>query len=93
MNLSDVSFLVKALKIIHLIQMAKKVMVSFVDGDWKVKVVGNERASAVVDTKDEAVKIGIETAKREEAELFVKNKDGTIGFKNSYGPDPIDIKG
>ena len=68
-------------------------MVSFVDGDWKVKVVGNERASAVVDTKDEAVKIGIETAKREEAELFVKNKDGTIGFKNSYGPDPIDIKG
>jgi len=72
---------------------AKQVFVSPFDGRWKVKVVGNDRASAIVDNKKEAIEIGIETAKREKAELSVQNMDGTIGLKNSYGNDPIKTKG
>lgn len=73
--------------------MAKQVFVSPTDGDWKVKIVGNNRASAVLDTKAEAVGRAIEIAKNQHAELLVQNLDGTIGWRNSYGNDPRRSKG
>lgn len=73
--------------------MSKQVFVSPLDGDWKVKVVGNDRASAVLDNKAEAVERAIEIAKNQRAELLVQNLDGTIGWRNSYGNDPRKSKG
>lgn len=73
--------------------MPKKVFVSPTDDGWKVKTVGAERAAGLFDTKAEAVKRAIELSKNQSAELFVQNSNGEIGWKNSYGNDPKEIKG
>lgn len=73
--------------------MAKKVFVSPSVEGWRVKVVGNARASYVCDTKQEAVEKGIDVAKDYKAELFIQKLNGTIGQKNSYGSDPETILG
>ena len=73
--------------------MANQIFVSPDDGDWKVKVVGNEKASAILDTKAEAVERAREIAQNQLLELIVQNLDGTIGWRNSYGNDPRNIKG
>lgn len=69
------------------------VFVSPFNGDWKVKTVGTKRAAGIFDTKDKAIEKAIQVAKNQGAELFVQNRDGKIGLKNSYGNDPYDIKG
>lgn len=73
--------------------MTKKIFVSPINGDWKVKTVGAEKAAGIFDTKAEAVDRAIELAKNQNAELFVQNQNGQIGWKNSYGNDPKNIKG
>lgn len=73
--------------------MSKKVFVSPFDGDWKVKTVGTKKAAGIFDTKKEAVEKATQVAKNKNAELFVQNQDGKIGWKNSYGNDPRYIKG
>ena len=44
-------------------------------------------------TKVAAVKEGRRYAKRFKRELVVKNKNGRIGYRNSYGNDPRSRKG
>ena len=73
--------------------MTRQVFVSPDDANWKVQVVGNARASAILDTKAEAVERGREIAKNQHAELLVQNLDGTIGWRNSYGNDPRRSRG
>lgn len=73
--------------------MANQVFVSPDGEDWKVKVVGNQKASAVCDTKAEAVERAKEIAQNQRLELLVQNLDGTIGWRNSYGNDPRKSKG
>lgn len=73
--------------------MSKKVFVSPLENDWKVKTVGTKRATAIFENKTEAVKKAIEISKNQHAELFVQNRNGKIGWKNSYGNDPRKIKG
>ena len=43
--------------------------------------------------KADAVKHARAIAKRHQAELIVKNKNGRIGWRNSYGNDPKHRKG
>ena len=73
--------------------MNKKVFVSPCDGDWKVKTAGAQKSAGIFDTKSEAVEKAISVAKNKNAELFVQNRNGRIGWKNSYGNDPRNIKG
>ena len=73
--------------------MTNQVFVSPHGDDWKVKVVGNEKASALCDTKAEAVERAKEIAQNQRLELLVQNLDGTIGWRNSYGNDPRRSKG
>lgn len=73
--------------------MANQVFVSPDGEDWKVKVVGNQKASAVCDTKAKAVERAKEIAQNQRLELLVQNLDGTIGWRNSYGNDPRKSKG
>ncbi|MGA2450249.1 MAG: DUF2188 domain-containing protein [Polyangiaceae bacterium] len=60
---------------------------------WQVKKVGNERASAVTETKKEAERIGREAARKEHSELVIKGEDGRIQQKDSHGHDPRRTKG
>ncbi|MBI2643936.1 MAG: DUF2188 domain-containing protein [Candidatus Wildermuthbacteria bacterium] len=73
--------------------MVNQVFVSPDGEDWKVKVVGNQKASAICDTKAEAVERAKEIAQNQRLELLVQNLDGTIGWRNSYGNDPRKSKG
>ena len=72
--------------------MSKKIFISPFNGDWKVKTVGTNKAAGIYDTKDEAVEKAIQVARDQNAELFVQNRNGKIGWKNSYGNDPRHIK-
>ncbi|MET3367399.1 UNVERIFIED_CONTAM: hypothetical protein ABIE34_000620 [Jeotgalibacillus campisalis] len=58
------------------------------DGQWKSRRQGSSRAFDVGGTKAAQQATGRETAKRDGVEHAIKNLDGTIGQKNSYGNDP-----
>lgn len=55
---------------------------------WQVKGAGNSKATAVVDTQAEAIKIAKEIAKNQESEVVIHGTDGKIRDKDSYGNDP-----
>jgi uncharacterized protein YdaT len=72
---------------------AKQVWVSPNEEGWRVKSAGAERAAGIFDTKAEAVERAREIAINQNAELFVQNSNGQIGWKNSYGDDSFPPKG
>ncbi|PZR03571.1 MAG: hypothetical protein DI536_35805 [Archangium gephyra] len=63
------------------------------DGEWKSKVAGSSRAAHVGGTKAEQQAVGRDMAIERKAEHEIRNMDGTIGAKNSYGNDPRGSKG
>lgn len=73
--------------------MANQIFVSPDGKNWKVKVVGNQKASAICDNKADAVERAKKIAQNQQLELLVQNLDGTIGWRNSYGNDPRKSKG
>lgn len=60
---------------------------------WQVIGAGNSKATAVTNTQQEAIEIGKTIAKNQQSELLIHGKNGQIREKNSYGDDPINIKG
>jgi hypothetical protein len=64
------------------------------DGDeWVVKKRGSERAFRRFDRKADAVKIGRGLAKRQQGQVVIRKKDGTIQEERTYGKDPFPPKG
>lgn len=64
------------------------------DGVWKNKREGTDRAfGAGYGTKDEAAAAGRDAAQADKVEHVIKNQDGQIGSKNSYGNDPRNVPG
>lgn len=63
-----------------------------VDGKWGVKGEGNEKFTAVTDTKYEAEQIARDIARNQQSELFIHGKDGKIQDRDSYGNDPYPPK-
>jgi hypothetical protein len=63
------------------------------DGRWAVHKDGAQRASRVLDRKDDAVERARAQAQREGAELVIKDQKGRIQSKDSHGRDPRNIKG
>lgn len=63
------------------------------DGVWKSKVEGSSRAAHTGGTKAEQQAVGREMAKDRGVEHTIRNLDGRISEKNSYGNDPRNIKG
>lgn len=59
---------------------------------WGVKGEGNKKLSFEFNTKQEAIKKGVEIAKNQKAELIIQKKDGTIRNKYSYGNKPTSPK-
>jgi len=62
-------------------------------GGWANKIEGSSRVANTALTKAEAQAKGREMAIKRKAEHLIHNKDGTIGQRNSYGPDPRRRKG
>lgn len=64
------------------------------DGEWTNKREGTGRVfGAGYATKDEAVAAGRDAAKADGMEHVIRNQDGQIGEKNSYGNDPRNVPG
>ena len=62
-------------------------------GQWKNKVEGSSRAANSFDTKASAETKGREMARQRGVEHIIRNRDGSIGSRNTYGNDPPDIPG
>lgn len=63
------------------------------DGVWKSRREGSSRAFAVGGNKAEQEAQGREAARRDGVEHTIKNLDGRIGHKNSYGNDNFPPRG
>lgn len=62
------------------------------DGKWAVKKVGSERAASLHGTQDGAWKEARRLARGAGSEAFLKDRDGKIRARNSYGNDPYPPK-
>lgn len=60
---------------------------------WAVKGEGNQRATSVHDTQQQAVNAAREIARNQQSELVIHRPDGRIRDKDSYGNDPFPPKG
>ena len=56
---------------------------------WKVQKNNSQRASAIVNTKAEAVAKAHSLSTNTRSEMIVHGKDGKIQYMNSYGHDPF----
>jgi len=60
---------------------------------WAVQSAGGERATRIVNTQKQAIRIATEIAKNQKSELIVHGEDAKISWRNSYGNDPYLPKG
>ncbi|MDX3917220.1 DUF2188 domain-containing protein [Olivibacter sp. SDN3] len=60
--------------------------------NWAVKGAGNTKATKVVETQSEAVKIARGIAINQKSEIVIHRPNGQIRDKNSYGNDPFPPK-
>ena len=65
----------------------------FRDGMWTNMVEGEGGTGRNFQTKERAVEAGRELARERGVEHIIKNQDGTIGERNSYGNDPRKTSG
>jgi hypothetical protein len=64
-----------------------------VDGRWRNRVEALADLPGAYDSKDEAVRAGRDEARERKVEHLIRNLDGTIGERHTYGHDPRDIPG
>ena len=60
---------------------------------WAVKGEKNEKATKVVDTQAEAIKLAREIAINQKSEVVIHRPNGQIRDKDSYGNDDYPPKG
>ena len=60
---------------------------------WAVKGEGNSRATAITNTKQEAIDRAREIAQNQGTELVIHNRNGQISQKDSHGRDPYPPQG
>ena len=60
---------------------------------WAVKGEGNQHATSVHNTQQQAVDAARQIARNQQSELVIHRPDGRIRDKDSYGHDPFPPKG
>jgi hypothetical protein len=63
------------------------------DGSWHNKIEGTDEVFGDADTKREAEAAGRERAMADKVEHIIRNEDGKISERNSYGNDPRNVRG
>lgn len=61
--------------------------------NWAVQGAGNEKATRIVSTQTEAIKIAREIAINQKSEMFIHRPNGQIRERNTYGRDNFPPKG
>lgn len=59
---------------------------------WAVKGAGNEKATKVTDTQQQAIAAAVQIAKNQQSEVVIHGKNGQIRDADSYGNDPVSSK-
>jgi hypothetical protein len=60
---------------------------------WAVKGAGNQRATSVHDTQQQAIDAGRDIARNQQSELVIHRPNGRIRDKDSHGHDTFPPKG
>ena len=63
------------------------------NGGWNVKGAGNTKATRIVSTQKEAIKIATSFAQKQHSEVIIHGVNGKIRERNSYGNDPFPPRG
>jgi hypothetical protein len=63
------------------------------DGRWAVQTSGTQRADSLHERKSDATRRGRELAMNKRTELVIKNEDGRIAQRDSFGNDPFPPRG
>ncbi|WP_435744866.1 DUF2188 domain-containing protein [Nocardioides sp. SYSU DS0663] len=63
------------------------------DGKWRNRIEGHETLAGEYDIKETAVAEGRAEAMDRQVEHLIRDLDGRIGARNSYGNDPHSIPG
>lgn len=61
--------------------------------DWAVQGAGNGKATRIVSTQAEAIKIAKEIAINQKSEMLIHRSNGQIRERNTYGKDNFPPKG
>ena len=72
--------------------MSKQIWVTPTNDGWKVKQPGNDKASALTWTKQEALNAARNIAQNQWLEMIWQWRDRKIQWRNSYWNDPRNIK-
>jgi hypothetical protein len=59
---------------------------------WAVKGAGNQKATRVIETQQEAIDIAKQIAENQKSEMLIHGRNGRIRERNSYGNDPFPPK-
>lgn len=70
-------------------QLKRHIETYFEKGRWKNKVQGNSRASHVHETRETAISVGEEMARRRKVEHIIKSEGGTVPERSNYGSGPL----
>ena len=62
-------------------------------GKWRNRIEALDDLPGEHDTKAEAVRVGRDEARERKVEHIIRNLDGTVGERNTYGHDPRNIPG
>ncbi|MDD7961116.1 DUF2188 domain-containing protein [Microbacterium thalli] len=63
------------------------------DDAWHNRIEGERTLDDAYPTKSEAIAAGRELERERQVEHIIKNENGRIAERNSYGNDPRDVKG
>lgn len=63
------------------------------DNGWAITGAGNSRATAIVPTQQEAIRIAKPIAQNQGGDVVIHGRDNLIRERNSYGNDPHPPKG
>ncbi len=65
----------------------------YADNFWTNQIQGQGPTGNLYQTKDRAIEAGRDLAKERGVEHIIKNRDGSIAERSTYGKDPRDIPG
>ncbi|MBR1297381.1 DUF2188 domain-containing protein [Bradyrhizobium sp. AUGA SZCCT0042] len=60
---------------------------------WAVRSAGAKRVASVHERQSDAIEAARQTARSQQSELFIHNRQGQIRTRDSYGSDPCPPKG
>jgi len=73
--------------------MGKNQFVVPVGSNWGVRGQGNEKLTAITETKAEAVARAREISRNQQSELIILGRNGRIQSRDSHGNDPFPPRG